>query len=218
MLLLAGLLASPCAHGAEVRGMVELGPGRTGPVSVALLPLDGQPLPERAPREQVVHLRSQAFDPPYLVAQVGDRLRFVNDEEVYHILIAPYAAQPIQATLGKSGSAASETTVQLQRRGSLYVFCHIHHRAYARIDVVETPLARMLGADQRFEFRNVPPGRWSLRVASRSGDPVYRDLTAYTAPPPVELKLPALPATASGTTRLHADRVEALFPLELTQP
>ncbi len=218
MLLCALALAGSHVFGAEVRGNVAMGTGQSGPVSVALLPLDGQPLPARAPREHVVHIRDHQFDPPYLIARVGDRLRLVNDDGVYHVLIAPYGAQSVNVTLGKAGTASTETAMTLRPRESLYIFCRIHQRTYLRVDVVETSLARMLDAERRFEFRDLSAGRWRLRVATRSGDPAYKIINAFTAPPPVTVTLPDLPAAAAATSHLHVDRVEALFPSVPVQP
>ena len=215
---LAVALLSPSGHGAEVRGRVELGAGRSGPVSVALLPLDGQPLPERVPREQVVHLHGQQFEPPYLIARVGDRLRLVNDDEVFHVLVTPYARQGIQVTLSKAGTANAQTVVPLTERQMMYVFCKIHTQAYARVDVVETPLATILGPDQRFDFGNLAPGRWRLRIATRSGDTQYRVINAFTAPPPVEVVFPALQARVPDAPHARNGGIDALFPIGMAQP
>ena len=212
MLLLVSAIAVGNAQGAEVRGQIELGAGRIGPVSVALLPLDGQRLPKAEAQERIVHMRARQFDPPYLVAQAGDRLQFINEDDVYHELTVPYGPQPFEATLGVAGSEAARTSLALSRAGTLYVFCRIHHRVYMHVDVFDTPLTKMLDADGAFEFRNVPAGRWRLRVASRGGDPLYRELTAFTAPPPILLTLPG-PATnaAAGSSR-GSERVERLYP------
>ncbi len=220
MLLCAATWAATHAVAAEVRGTVAMGAGQSGPVSVALLPLDGQPLPAQAPREHVVHVRGNQFDPPYLIAHVGDRLRIVNDDEVYHVLVAPYGGQSVNVTLGKAGAGSTETAMTLRPRQSLYIFCTIHQRTYLRVDVVDTPLARMLGAARQFEFRDLSAGRWRLRVATRSGDPAYAVINAFTAPPPVTVTLPDLPAVAASppaTSHLHIHRVEALFPPEPDQ-
>lgn len=212
MLLLVSAIAVGNAQGAEVRGQIELGTGRIGPVSVALLPLDGQRLPKAEPQERVVRMRDRQFDPPYLVAQVGDRLQFINDDDVYHVLMSPYGPQAFEATLGVAGGEGARTSLALSRAGTLYVFCRIHHRVYMHVDVFDTPLSKMLGADGAFEFRNVPAGRWRLRVASRGGDPLYRELTAFTAPPPILLTLPAMEADAAAGLAHGTERVERLYP------
>ncbi len=221
MLLCAAALVATHAFAAEVRGTVTMGAGQSGPVSVALLPLDGQPLPARAPREHVVHVRGHRFDPPYLIARAGDRVRIVNEDEVYHVLVAPYGRQSVNVTLGKAGAGSTETAMTLRARQSLYIFCKIHQRTYLRVDVVNTPLARMLDAERQFEFRDLSAGRWRLRVATRSGDPAYTIINAFTAPPPVTVALPDLPAVAAAapaTPHRHIDRVESLFPTDPAQP
>ena len=218
MFLLLGALAAGNVQGAEVRGRIELGAGRIGPVSVALLPLDGQRLPKAQAHEHVVHMRGRQFDPPYLVAQVGDRLQFINDDDVYHMLTAPYGPQPFEATLDVAGGEGSRMSIALPGAGTLYVFCRIHHRVYMQVDVFDTPLTKMLGADGVFEFQKVPAGRWRLRVASRGGEPLYRELTAFTAPPPILLTLPAVETDTAAGPSQGAERVERLYPSGGAQP
>ena len=215
MLLIAALANFGNLQAAEVRGRVELGTGRSGPASVALLPLEGQRVPPAPAQERVLHLRDAQFEPPYAVARVGDRLRVVNDDSVFHVLVAPYAPQPFQATLARAGSRGAQADTVLRSAGTWYLFCRIHPRTYARIDVLETPLLQLTNADGTFEFRGIPAGRWQLRVAARGGAPVYRELTAFTAPPPVLVMLPGrAPAKSSAETA----RVEALFPERAPTP
>lgn len=212
LLLGASVMAAP-VRAAEIRGQVEwLDHDR--PVSVALLPLDGQRLPAPQPKEHLIRLQQRQFAPVYVLAGTGDRVRFVNQDDVYHILTAPYGPQPLQATLGKSGDAAS-TSIVLTQPGTLRVFCRLHAGSYAQIDVLDTPLSRLVDADGSFEFQNVPPGRWRLRVAALGAEPVYREITAFTAPPPVHIPLPSAPrANPAGTS----ESVQALFPVSEAQP
>lgn len=217
-MLLAGLGAASEVLGAELRGEIVLGAGRQGPVSVALMPRDGQPLPKRPVAEQEVRLRDQGFAPAYLVARVGDRLRFVNDGGVYHVLYAPHGPNVQDAVLAKpTADGAATTTWRLSHAGTLYVFCRIHPRSYVRVDVLDTPLQQLLDPPHRFEFRDLAPGRWQLRVAARGGEPVYRELSAFTAPPAIEVTLPGrVPAVAP--PRGPEERVEALYPNAAAQP
>lgn len=215
MLLVAAATIFGNVQAAEVRGRVEFGAGRSGPASVALLPLEGQRTAPSPPQERTLHLRNGQFDPPYAVARVGDRLRVVNEDQVFHVLVAPYAPQPFQATLTRSGSSGAEADTVLHSAGTWYLFCRIHPRTYARIDVLETPLLQLTNAGGRFEFQGIPAGRWQLRVAARGGESVYRELTAFTAPPPVVVTLPGR-APAPGSA--EAARVEALFPERESTP
>ena len=45
----------------------------------------------------------------------------------------------------------------------------------AKIDVIEAPLTTKTGADGRFEFAHVPPGEYTLTVASHDPDGVWHD-------------------------------------------
>lgn len=205
------LLWSTAAPAAQVRGTVEWEGAARGPVSVALFPLDGQTLPTLAVRERLIHVRQRQFEPPYLVARVGDRLRLSNQDRVHHLITAPYAPQPLQAALSAAGSADAQTSLTFTTPGTWYLFCRIHPHSYARIDVLATPLATMVSDDGGFSFDDVPPGRWRLRVAARGAEPVTRELVAFTAPPPITIKLSARgDAAAVG----EGPSVTSLFPLQ----
>lgn len=212
------LLALCCGAGvlqaAEVRGRVLL-EAAPEPVSVALLPLEDQRLPASKPRLHVVRLHNRDFLPAYLTAAVGDRIQFINDDPVFHFLTAPYGPQPVHVQLANRGENAS-ATLTLSRPGTLRVFCHLHQGHYVQIDVLQTPLAQMTDTDGNFQFENIPPGRWRLRVAALGGRPVYRDLTAFTSPPPVVVRLAARPIPPVPTAAV--DPIEALFPGGPVQP
>lgn len=213
---LALLLAwAGSADAAQVRGTVTWDGEPRGPVSVALFPLDGQSLPAARPNERVMHLRGRRFQPSYLVAQVGDRLRLVNSDPVYHALTAPYAPQPLQAVLASAGKADAEMELTLSEVGTWHVFCRIHRQSYGRIDVLNTPLVAMVGPDGRFSFDGLASGRWRLRVAAPGVAEVQRELMAFTAPPPVTITL-----TTPATVPVGSDEgsVRALFPVENTPP
>lgn len=201
------------AGAAQVRGTIAWDGEPRGPVSVALFPLDGQPLPAARPSERVMHLRGRQFQPSYLVAQVGDRLRLVNSDPVYHVLTAPYAPQPLQATLASAGHADAGLSLPLSQAGTWHVFCRIHRQSYGRIDVLSTPLVAMAGPDGRFSFDGLAGGRWRLRVAAPGVAAVYRELMAFTAPPPVTIMLATPEATPVGSDE---NSVRGLFPVEST--
>ena len=220
--VLAGwLLALAMAQAAEVVGVVQLREVQLQEaplINVSLLPLEGQPLPPR-PDAQPHRLlvRDGRLQPSFLTLQVGDRLEIHNQDEVLHELFALSPTQPIEVSLDKHGSgAAARAEVRFVSEGVWYIFCRIHSRSHARVDVVPTHLHQMVTAGETFRFENLATGQWQLRVAAPGAETRVLRAAAVTAPPPLRIELTA---RAGGQVRAGPDRamdrrIDALFPRE----
>lgn len=219
---LLGLLSVPILA-AEVRGAVSVQQGMFSdasgsvetdiPVSVALFPGAGQPLPWRTSARHDVSLLNSEIEPLYLAFPRGDRVRFRNQGGVYHELFAHSQRHPIELRLDRAGRG-SESTLTLSDSADLHWFCRIHAKSYARIDVLDTPLVLMVRADEPFEFSNLAPGKWLLRVAAPGADTRVLEVQALTAPPPlqVQLTVKGFGHHADGATPPQGLAVEQLFP------
>lgn len=154
------------------------------PISVALFPGDGQRPVLRAPRVQQIDIAENRMRPAFLTIQTGDRVKFVNHDPVFHQLFSLSPSEPLSAQLAKNGSPGDTTvTVQLDQSGTTHVFCRIHNKSYARIDVVETPYLQTVQAGEQFHFSGLRSGRWRLRLASPGAETQWADVMALTAPP-----------------------------------
>lgn len=221
VLALGPLLAGTPLGAAEIRGSVSLqqaglfGDGRTAaqaiPVSVALFPAEGQVLPQGPSRQQVVEVSGDGIDPLYLALPRGTQVRFRNMDDVHHELFSHSRAQPLSLRLDNSGTGR-ETAVSLDVAGDLHWFCRIHARSYARIDVVDTPLVRMLHAGESFEFRDLPPGKWRLRVAAPGAETRIIEAEALTAPPPLRIPLAVKGIATEARAAPPPVAVEQLYP------
>lgn len=214
------------AQAAEVRGAVSVQQGnlfgasgsapKDLPVSVALFPGEGQPLPRHRAAQHDVSLRNSVIDPLYLAVPRGDHVRFRNRDGVYHELFAHSRREPIEVRLDREGPG-SENALALVDTGDLHWFCRIHAKSYARIDVIDTPLVYMVRPNESFEFRDLAPGRWLLRVAAPGAETRTLEVQALTVPPPVQVHL-TLKGFSQGTRGMSASRAAAFEQLFPSQP
>lgn len=217
------LVAGAQAVAAEVRGAVAV--QQTGlfddrgellkavPVSVALFPAEGQALPRRRGEAHTIAVAGSRIEPVYLAIPRGDRVRFENRDTVYHELFTHSHTQPLELRLDRAGvGRAGELT--LNDVADLHWFCRIHAKSYARIDVLDTPLVRMVNAGDSFEFRDLAPGKWRVRVAAPGAETRIVEALALTAPPPLQIQLvvKGFNPESPGAAPVPAVAVEQLFP------
>ncbi|HFD81220.1 MAG TPA: hypothetical protein ENK05_12635 [Gammaproteobacteria bacterium] len=199
MLPAALLAALPATRAAEVRGTVVIdyqglfaadGSTRARPVSLALVPAEGQPVSRRASRLQHIEIAGNRMHPAFVTVRKGDRVEFVNRDEVLHELFIISAGKQRATRIARaSDRAASRARFRLDHSGTTHFFCRIHKKSYARVDVVDTPYLQTVNAGQPFRFTGLRPGRWKLRLASPAAELRWVDVTAVTSPPPLELRL-----------------------------
>lgn len=208
---------------AEVRGVVSV--QQTGlfddrgevlkavPVSVALFPAEGQALPYRRGEEHAIALSGSRILPVYLAIPRGDRVRFENQDNVYHELFTHSHAHPLELRLDRTGFGRTGE-LALNEVADLHWFCRIHAKSYARIDVLDTPLVQMVNAGDSFEFRDLAPGKWRVRVAAPGAETRFVEALALTAPPPlrIQLAVKGFNPEAPGAAPVQAVAVEQLFP------
>jgi hypothetical protein len=216
------VLASSCLTAAEIRGTVNV--QQTGlfsarsdglknfPVSVALYPGEGQAVPRHTSLRHSIVLNTQ-IQPMYLAISRGDSLRFENQNNVYHELFTHSHSQPLVVQLDREG-LGSEKSVTLNDVADLHWFCRIHAKSYLRIDVVDTPLVRVIQAGDSFEFRDLPTGKWRLRIAAPGAETKTLVTEAVTAPPPlqVQMTVKGFGQGGVGAASPRAASIEQLFP------
>ncbi len=219
---LAGSLSA-----AEVRGTVSLqqaGLFRDGgtameniPISVALFPVGDQTVPWRRPQAHDVALRGNRIEPLYVAISRGDILRFDNTDRLYHELFAHAHSgqQPQEVRIGGAGDGGGNRIV-MDKVDDWHWFCRIHSKSYARIDVLDTSLIKMVRPGEPFEFRDLAEGAWQVRIAAPGAETRIVETRAITAPPPLQIKLP-VKGVVRGGAGLSSPKtavVEQLFPSE----
>lgn len=217
---MAVLVYACSSQAAEIRGRVELvfphgaSPDHGGlPVSVAVIPLEGQAVEPSPPVEHQVRIKDTRIQPPYLAIRPGERVVFVNQDAVFHELYTRFETEPFSIRLAKAGRAGHRMSVPLHAAGERHVFCRIHRSAYARMDVVRAPYLQILKGGGEFEFRGLKPGRWRIRVATVGSALHQVEARAFTAPQPMHIRLPVNRGRRSGDgVEFQGRDVEALFP------
>lgn len=221
VLALSTCLATMSLSAAEIRGSVTVQQDglfserrdalQAIPVSVALYPAEGQAIPQWQPQRQTLEVSGEGIKPLYLALPRGSQVQFRNLDDVHHELFTHSRAQPMSLRLDRS-SSGREAALVLQAAGDLHWFCRIHARSYARIDVVDTPLVRMLHAGESFEFRDLPPGKWRLRVAAPGAETRILEAEALTAPPPLRIPLAVKGIASEAHSAPPPVAIEQLYP------
>ena len=196
--VLAVLVFVP-AGAAEIRGRVSFsyegmfkvdGRLQERPIAVALLEMDGRQTVLRDSREHQVEISGNRIEPSFMTIQRGDTIKFVNRDGVYHQLFSVSSESPFDVTLAKSGHSGLQTaSVTLNKAGTSHIFCRIHNKSYARIDVLDTPYQQIVKAGEEFHFSNLRAGRWMLRLASPAAETRMVAVDAVTSPPSLNLQL-----------------------------
>jgi len=213
------LFAWGATQAAEIRGSVDWA-SHDGAVlrlpdqriSVTLLAGPDGPVPPRAPREHLLRVVDGRFQPGYLVIQRGDRIRFRNEDPVHHLLFWQPEDAEIRLAPPERDGLAAEVSRPLERSGIYHLFCRIHSRNHARIDVLESGETRLLEPGARFEFRGLRPGQWKLRIAAPGAETREIDALAMTAPPPLAIALERRMLQRRGPAGLPVVAVEQLYP------
>jgi len=193
------LVCASLARAAEVRGTVVVDyqglfevdkSVQNHPISVALIPDEGQYLVRRGARTEHIEIVENRMHPSFLTVQKGDSVSFVNRDAVFHQLFSLSPGEPLSVQLAKAGSGSqSATSIKLDQTGVTHFFCRIHNKSYARIDVVETPYLQTIQPGQSFHFVGIAQGRWQLRVSSPAAETLLIPVTALTAPQPLQITL-----------------------------
>ena len=118
--------------------------------------------------EAVLEQRDLQFFPRVLVVQVGTKVRFPNDDRVFHNVFSYHDGTKFDLGLYPVG-AVQRRAVQIA--GLSRIFCNIHPQMAAYVMVVDTPYFAVSDAQGQFVITGVPAGHVSLpRLAARRRD------------------------------------------------
>ena len=193
-LLLVLSIRVSAVTGAEIRGIVNLKHvGLFGqaplvpeavPLTVAIFPLQGAgPAPGESKTHSLV-IQDKQIKPMYLAITRGDRVRFGSHDDVHHELFSVSAENPFVLQLGKQmhGEVGS-AEAQFDHSATWHVFCRLHAKTYARIDVLDTPYIKAVRPGEPFTFRKLSPGRWRVRIATPGAETRTVETLAQTSAP-----------------------------------
>jgi plastocyanin len=193
------LLCSCSLSAAEVRGVVSIdydglyqtrSTAQAQPVSVALLPGEGQRTVPRGARKHRIEIIDNRMHPAFVTVKTGDIIEFTNRDTVFHELFSLSQGRPMKVQLGKAvGEQRPKAEFVMDSPGATHFFCRIHNKSYARVDAVNTPYLQTLQSGGEFRFVGLSPGKWRLRIAASAAETRWFDVVAMTKPPMLDLVL-----------------------------
>jgi plastocyanin len=154
--------------------------------AVAVVYLEGVPLPATAPARAQMPQKDLAFVTPLLAVQTGTTVEFPNLDETYHNIFS-YSG-PKRFDLGRYRSDERPIPSQIfDQPGLVVLHCDIHEHMRGIVLVVDSPHFTRSDTQGRYRLSGLPAGRYTLKAWLNSKTTLSR---------PVELK--------SGAT-LHVD-------------
>ena len=160
----------PGRHVDAVRGRVEIleKGGATKDLDGTIVWLEGDGLGAAQPQRLEIAMGDKTFRPGIVLAPVGSTVSFPNEDDFDHNVFSRSEAKPFDLGLYGRGIAKGVT---LERPGLLNVYCNVHARMAAVVLAHASPFASRADATGRFQFDNVPTGRYTLRAwHERGGD------------------------------------------------
>jgi plastocyanin len=164
------------------------------PSVVALRPLAGHARPHRPGHYQMEQNHKQ-FAPRVLAVPVGSQVAFPNHDRFFHNVFSLSTTKPFD--LGVFNMNMSRD-VTFDRPGTVQVLCNLHALMTAYVVVLEEPYFAVTDASGRFTLRDVPPGRYRVRVwneRSRRGLEKDVELGAGTDRLPLAVTADLAPST-----------------------
>jgi plastocyanin len=108
------------------------------------------------------------FAPHVLVVPIGSAVDFPNRDPFFHNVFSLFNGKRFDLGLYEAGATR---TVKFDRAGVSYIFCNIHPQMSAVIITAETPYYAITDKLGTAIIRNVPDGRYRLRVWSEHALP-----------------------------------------------
>jgi hypothetical protein len=136
-----------------------------------LEPMNGRAVLPLAGRTRMTQ-KDKTFAPHILTVPVGTTVDFPNFDPFFHNVFSTYDGQNFDLALYRPGTSKSFTFTQ---PGIVRVFCNIHASMSAVIVVLDTPYFDTTRKDGAFEFHDVPPGEYYLRIFHERATPETLD-------------------------------------------
>ncbi len=150
-------MLSPYAR-PRYRPPARTGAASTAPETAVVYLRGGSTSGSPAPATFRITQRDRTIIPHVTAVQVGARVDFPNEDDVFHNLFS--LSGPHHFNLGRypPGESRSE---QFERAGVVRLFCDIHSEMGGVILVLDTPYFAQPDSEGRFQIAGVPPGEYT---------------------------------------------------------
>ncbi len=188
MLTLVFVLAAAPIQGSGVEGRIVVRSARDS--SNAVVYIDRIPGRRFPPPSQPLRLDqvNLTFVPHVLPVLVGTTVAFPNSDEVRHNVFSP---GPSKFNLGTYPRNQIKYHL-FDKPGVATLLCNVHAEMSAYVVVTETPYFDVTGKEGRFALKDVPPGKYVLKVWHERGRPATMEITVgegrTVTLPPIEMK------------------------------
>ena len=128
------------------------------------------------------------FVPHVLPVLVGTTVAFPNSDEIRHNVFSP---GPPRFDLGTYAQHTTKYHV-FDKAGVWTMLCNVHAEMSAYVVVTETPYFAKTDKDGKFVLKDVPPGKYSLKIWHEKAKPATLPIEVREGPtmsiPSIELK------------------------------
>jgi plastocyanin len=158
--LLAVLFALSLSLSAATIQVRVTGAGAAAIPDAVVYAVPPAPLP-LAKRTAVMDQINRTFVPHVLPVQAGTWVEFPNSDQVRHQVFSVSPARRFSTPLYVGKPARP---IQFPTAGVVALGCTVHEQMSAYVVIVDTPYFATTAKDGQAELRDVPSGRYSLRV------------------------------------------------------
>lgn len=177
------LLLARATMGAEVSGHLALSNGK--PARNAAVWFSGA-IKSTPMKGAMVDQHDFTFIPHVSMVTVGSRVRFPNNDTVYHNVFAEYNAKKFDLGMYPQGT---EKRVTFDRMGLVVLLCSIHSEMSAYIMVVDTPFFTVADKNGNFRISNLTHGSYRFHVWHESGQTAEEAFTGSEKAQHLDLRL-----------------------------
>ena len=136
----------------------------------------------------VLDQQNLTFVPHVLPVLAGTTVEFPNSDEIRHNVFSP---KPLGFNLG-TYEKNTKKYYRFDKPGIATLLCNVHAEMSAYVIVTETPYFTVTGKDGKFVLKDVPAGKYTLKIwhekAKSSTIPIEVSEASTANVPPIELK------------------------------
>ncbi len=125
-----------------------------------------------------IAINDKEFVPRVVVVPVGSTVRFRNHDPFDHNVFSASGPDPFD--LGQYGRGEAKTWT-FTSPGLVRIFCNVHPRMVAFVQVMAGGHFTQAAVDGSFEIPAVPPGTWVVHAWHERSPPVARTVSVTTA-------------------------------------